>query len=48
MDLINEHQVGVSKDTAVEEEVMANFRGECSEVGLYLVMARQVQREGFP
>lgn len=48
MELINEHQIGVSKGTAVEEAVMANFKGECTEVGLYLAMARQAQREGFP
>lgn len=48
MEFINEHQIGVSKETAVEGEVMANFKGECSEVGLYLAMARQAQRDGFP
>ncbi len=48
MDLINEHRIGVAKDTAVEKEVTANFNGECSEVGLYLAMARQAQREGLP
>ena len=47
MELINEHQIGVSKGTEVEESVMANFKGECAEVGLYLAMARQAQREGF-
>ncbi len=48
MEIINEHQVGVTKGSQVEDEVMANFKGECSEVGLYLAMARQAQREGFP
>lgn len=48
MELINEHQVGISKGTEVEEAVMANFKGECAEIGLYLAMARQAQREGFP
>ncbi len=48
MDLINEHVIGVAKGTAVEEAVMMNFKGECSEVGLYLAMARQAQREGYP
>jgi len=48
MELINEHEIGVAKGTEVEGAVMANFRGECTEVGLYLAMARQAQREGFP
>jgi rubrerythrin len=48
MDLINEHTIGVAKGTPVENAVMANFNGECKEVGLYLAMARQAQREGYP
>lgn len=48
MELINEHQIGVAKGTEVEDSVMANFKGETAEVGLYLAMARQAQREGFP
>ncbi len=48
MELINEHTIGVTKGTEVEEAVKANFHGECSEVGLYLAMARQAQREGYP
>lgn len=47
MDLINEHEVGVAKGTEVEDAVMANFKGETAEVGLYLAMARQAQREGY-
>ena len=27
---------------------MANFTGECSEVGMYLCMARVAHREGYP
>ena len=30
------------------EQLMANFQGECSEVGMYLCMARIAHREGFP
>jgi len=48
MELINVNKLGVAKGTAVEEAVMANFRGETAEVGLYLAMARQAQREGYP
>jgi len=48
MELINENKLGVTKGTAVEEEVRQEFRGETMEVGLYLAMARQAQREGLP
>ena len=45
-----EHVVGVAKD--VDEEIKAglraNFEGECSEVGMYLAMARVAHREGYP
>ncbi len=42
------NKLGITKGTAVEEAVMANFRGETQEVGLYLAMARQAQRQGYP
>ncbi|MBI2859965.1 MAG: rubrerythrin family protein [Chloroflexi bacterium] len=47
-DLINENKIGEAKGTAVEEMVESNFRGETAEVGLYLAMAWQAQREGLP
>ncbi|HLE02207.1 MAG TPA: ferritin family protein [Dehalococcoidia bacterium] len=48
MELVNEVKIGVVKGTGVEEAVEGNFRGETAEVGLYLAMARQAQREGYP
>jgi rubrerythrin len=48
MELINVNKLGVSKGTGVEDAVTANFRGEAAEAGLYLAMARQAQREGYP
>lgn len=48
MELINEHEIGVCKGTEMEDVVQANFNGETQEVGLYLAMARQAQREGLP
>ena len=48
LDLINENKIGEAKGTAVEEMVEMNFRGETSEVGIYLAMAWQAQREGLP
>ena len=45
-----EHVVGVAKDVPEEilEGLRANFNGECTEVGMYLAMARVAFREGYP
>lgn len=48
MELINEHEIGVCKETDLEKIVQANFIGETQEVGMYLAMARLAQREGMP
>lgn len=48
MELVNVNQIGKAKGTGIEEEVELNFNGETQEVGLYLAMARQAQREGYP
>ena len=45
-----EHVVGVAEG-APEDIIMdlrANFMGECTEVGMYLAMARVAHREGYP
>ncbi len=47
-ELINETKLGVAKGTAVEGAVDMNFKGETGEVGLYLAMSRQAQRQGYP
>ena len=47
-----EHVIGVGKAPEVPEEIIeglrANFQGECTEVGMYLAMARAAAREGYP
>lgn len=45
-----EHVVGVAKDVSedIKNDLRANFEGECSEVGMYLAMARVAHREGYP
>ena len=45
-----EHIVGVANGAPEEiiEGLRANFTGECSEVGMYLAMARVAHREGYP
>lgn len=48
MEMTNEHKLGVCKGTEMEEVVQANFNGETQEVGMYLAMARQAQRDGLP
>ncbi len=46
----DQHVVGVAQ--GVDEEIIAglreNFAGECTEVGMYLAMARVAHREGYP
>ena len=46
----DEHVLGVAKgvDERVIEGLRQNFTGECSEVGMYLAMARVAHREGYP
>ena len=46
----DEHRIGVAQGVAedVIEELRANFIGECTEVGMYLAMSRQADREGYP
>jgi len=45
-----EHTVGIANgvDPWIIEGLRANFIGECTEVGMYLAMSRQADREGFP
>ena len=45
-----EHEVGVAKGAPEDiiEGLRANFEGECTEVGMYLAMARVAHREGYP
>ena len=46
----DEHRIGVATDVCAEilEDLRANFIGECTEVGMYIAMSRQADREGFP
>ena len=46
----DEHRIGVAQgvDEEILEGLRANFVGECTEVGMYLAMARQADREGYP
>ncbi len=46
----DEHIVGVAKgvDGRILEGLRMNFTGECTEVGMYLAMSRQADRDGYP
>ncbi len=45
-----EHVVGVAKgvDPEILQGLKDHFMGECTEVGMYLAMSRQADREGYP
>ena len=45
-----EHVVGVAQGVSEDilEDLRANFNGECSEVGMYLAMARVAHRRAIP
>lgn len=44
------HELGVAKGLGEEmiKDLNAHFNGECTEVGMYLAMSRQADREGYP
>ncbi|KAA0889687.1 NADH peroxidase [Oryzomonas japonica] len=46
----DEHRIGVAQgvDQEIIEGLRSNFMGECTEVGMYLAMSRQADREGHP
>jgi rubrerythrin len=46
----DEHRIGVAKDVDPEvlEGLRQNYIGECTEVGMYLAMSRQADRDGYP
>lgn len=50
MEWAAEHSVGVASGVSEDilEDLRANFTGECTEVGMYLAMARVAHREGYP
>ena len=45
-----QHEIGAGKvdDAEVVQGLKDNFAGECTEVGMYLAMSRQAEREGYP
>lgn len=51
-DFATVHKLGAAKDENADEEMIkdlnTHFNGECAEVGMYLAMSRQADREGYP
>lgn len=50
LQFVTEHKIGEAKGTGEEmiKDLNAHFQGECTEVGMYLAMSRQADREGYP
>jgi rubrerythrin len=50
LSFVTEHEIGVAKGTSEEmiQDLTNHFNGECGEVGMYLAMSRQADREGYP
>jgi len=51
LNFVTEHVIGVAKEGTTEEmikDLNAHFMGEATEVGMYLAMSRQADREGYP
>ncbi|MBN1062777.1 NADH peroxidase [Clostridium botulinum] len=50
MSWADEHRIGIASGIPSDliEDLRANFTGECTEVGMYLAMSRQADREGYP
>ncbi len=50
LQFVTEHEIGVAKGTDQQmiDDLTAHFNGECMEVGMYLAMSRQADREGYP
>lgn len=51
LSFVTEHVIGIAKegtDAEMIKDLNAHFNGECTEVGMYLAMSRQADREGYP
>ena len=50
LNFVAEHEIGVAKgcDDEMIKDLNNHFLGECTEVGMYLAMSRQADREGYP
>ncbi len=47
LDLVDGNSIGVAKGSGFEDDLRSQFEGECTEIGMYLAMSRQAEREGY-
>ena len=51
-DFATKHELGAARkedaDAEMIKDLETHFNGECGEVGMYLAMSRQADREGYP
>ena len=52
LQFVQEHVIGIANEYGIDDEMRkdlnAHWNGECTEVGMYLAMSRQADREGYP
>jgi len=50
LSFVTEHVIGIAKgcDDEMIKDLNAHFMGESVEIGMYLAMSRQADREGYP
>ena len=48
LQIVDYNKLGVANGSGYEEDLKLQFQGECAEVGMYIAMARQAEREGYP
>jgi len=48
LQIVDSNKIGVAKGSGFENDLTMQFNGECAEVGMYIAMARQAEREGYP
>lgn len=46
--IVDYDKIGAARGTDFENDLKMQFQGECAEVGMYIAMARQAEREGYP
>lgn len=46
-DLVDWNKIGAARGSGFENDLEMQFKGECLEVGTYIAMARQAEREGY-
>ncbi len=48
LQIVDYNKLGVARGSGFEDDLTMQFQGESAEVGMYIAMARQAEREGYP